>query len=156
MERRGLRGLPPLYADLAGSEGTTDRDPLAELLRTHREGTAAFLALKFSAAFRHPLNPEQMELAPLRWEEVIRKTAPLDSLQADIARWQAALESAQKETNATKRIEAETEVYDDMYPALRSCGFEIAAIVKGLLESPPSDEQKKTTEAMLKRLENSK
>ena len=40
-----------------------------------------------------------------------------------------------------------------MFPVIQSFQFEMARIVKALMESPPADDQKKAVEALLKRME---
>lgn len=151
--KRWLAGLDAaefrtLHADLK-AEG---KDPLAELVGFQKLALEKTAASTFHYAFRRPLTAEELQRVKTKWQNLVEKQLAECNLSQRIPQWRQRLAEIAGISDRAERQKQQQRVFSEIQGMTFPARIAIAAAVKGVMEIPPTEEEKRASEAYRKRI----
>ncbi len=137
-----------LHADLR-AEG---KDPLTELIGFQKFALEKTAASPFHYAFRRPLTAEELQRVKAKWQSLVEKHLAEYNLPQRIPQWRQRLAEVARISDRAERQQHQQRIFNEVQGMTSPARIAIAAAVKGVMEMPPTEEEKRASEAYRKRL----
>jgi hypothetical protein len=140
-----------LYSDLRPTEHVIGIDPIDEIVALQKQTLHRSSACSFHDAFRRPLTSEEMKLVQEKWQAWSEKRLPPDGLSRQIAAARVKVAGVLTIADAAERRSKGLDALSELRDVIDPTNVALAVFVKGVMKTPPTEEEQRANEALRKR-----